>query len=79
MRHVQQLRKEADLNIEDRIHLHYSTESDGLAAAIETWRDYIMAETLSVSMATGQGEGSAKTVRIGGAELHIQVARAKQA
>ena len=77
VRHVQQLRKEVDLNIEDRIRLRYRTESDELARAIETWRDYIMGETLSLSVEAGAGEGAAKTVRIGGADLTIQVARAR--
>jgi len=76
VRHVQQLRKEIDLNIEDRIHLHYATDSDALARAIETWREYIMAETLSLRMERGEGEGTSKTVRIGGTDLTIQVAKA---
>ena len=76
VRHVQQLRKEIDLNIEDRIHLHYATDSDALARAIETWRQYVMAETLSLRMEPGEGEGTSKTVRIGGADLTIQVAKA---
>jgi len=76
VRHVQQLRKEIDLNIENRIHLHYATDSDALARAIETWRQYVMAETLSLRMEPGEGEGTSKTVRIGGADLTIQVAKA---
>ena len=73
VRHVQQLRKEANLNIEDRIHLRYATESAELADAIEQWRDYIMAETLALSMAAGSGEGASKAVRIGGADLTLQL------
>jgi len=75
VRHVQQLRKDADLNIEDRIRLHYATDSTELAAAVEAWRDYVMAETLSVSMEAGSGEGEKKTVRIGDAEITISLAR----
>ncbi len=76
VRHVQQYRKELDLNIEDRIHLRYATESAELAEAVETWRDYIMAETLSLSMERGPGPGDSKTVEIGGAELTVQVEKA---
>ncbi len=36
-----------------------------------------MAETLSVSMAAGPGEGETKTVRIGDAEMTISLARAE--
>jgi len=79
VRHVQQLRKEAGLNIEDRIHLRYATDSEPLAAAIEAWRDYIMAETLALSMEPGEGEGPSRTASIGGAELRIQVSKAPTA
>jgi len=77
VRHVQQLRKEADLNIEDRIRLHYATDSAELAAAVQAWRDYVMAETLSVSMEAGRGEGASKSVRIGDAEMTLCLARAE--
>jgi isoleucyl-tRNA synthetase len=73
VRHVQQLRKDIDLNIEDRIRLSYETDSEELAAAIEAWRAYIMAETLSVQMERGAGEGESKAVRIGEADLTIAV------
>jgi len=76
VRHVQQLRKDVDLNIEDRIDLRYATESAELSEAIETWRHHIMAETLSLSMQTGVTADDAKTVKIGGAELRIQVEKA---
>ncbi|MFO8007852.1 MAG: class I tRNA ligase family protein, partial [Candidatus Brocadiia bacterium] len=76
VRHVQQYRKELDLNIEDRIHLRYATESGDLAEALEEWRDYIMAETLSLSMERGLEPGDSKTVEIGGAELTLQVEKA---
>ena len=46
IRHVQQSRKDADLQMEDRIVLYLGTESANLAAAIVTHRDYIAAETL---------------------------------
>ncbi|MHC5034987.1 MAG: DUF5915 domain-containing protein, partial [Planctomycetota bacterium] len=76
VRHIQQYRKELDLNIEDRIHLRYEAGGE-LAGAIESWRDYIMAETLSVLMEAGVGEGASKAVRIGGTELQIQVEKAR--
>jgi isoleucyl-tRNA synthetase len=76
VRHVQQLRKEIDLNIEDRIHLRYATEAAELAQAVETWRDYIMAETLALSMASDLGTGSEKAIEVGGAGLRIQIERA---
>ena len=77
VRHIQQLRKERDLNIEDRIHLRCATEAEELAQAIETWRDYIMAETLSLSMESEIGEGESKTIRIGSADVNIQIEKAQ--
>ena len=46
VRHVQNLRKEADFNVDDRITLYYEAEGD-LAEAIDTHADYIRTETLS--------------------------------
>ncbi len=54
VRRVQDLRKSADLDIADRINLFY-TASPVLAQAVETYRDYIMAETLSVQLISGDG------------------------
>jgi len=76
VRFVQQLRKETDLNIEDRIHLRYETESGELAEAIESWRDFIMAETLSLTMTPGCDDDNPKTVRVGGAELKLLIRKA---
>ncbi len=46
VRHVQNLRKEADFNVNDRITLFYEADGD-LAEAIATHADYIKTETLS--------------------------------
>jgi isoleucyl-tRNA synthetase len=49
VRRVQNLRKEADFDLDDRIVTTYQAE-EGLAEAIKAWRDYIAAETLSVEL-----------------------------
>lgn len=49
VRRVQDLRKQADMDIADRIKMHYSA-SPGLAKAVQAFGDYIMAETLTVVM-----------------------------
>jgi isoleucyl-tRNA synthetase len=49
VRRVQDLRKSADLDVADRIKL-FVTASDGLKSALETHRDYITAETLTVDL-----------------------------
>ncbi len=72
VRRVQSLRKDADLDISDRIHLYF-TASEGLAAAIVAFPDYIKEETLAVSLNPGenpeglpflQDEFDEETVRI---------------
>lgn len=52
VRRVQELRKEAGLDISDRIQLYYSA-SLGLEEAVEAFRDYIMGETLAIEMTSG--------------------------
>jgi isoleucyl-tRNA synthetase len=59
IRRVQNLRKEAGFNLDDRITTTYQAE-DELAEAIETWQEHIAAETLSVEFVAGPpSEGTA--------------------
>jgi isoleucyl-tRNA synthetase len=50
VRQVQQLRKDADLEIENRIRISYATENADVNAAITEWSDYIRSETLADSI-----------------------------
>ena len=52
IRRVQNLRKEAGLNLDDRIVTSYQAEGE-LAKAIEAWHDYIAAETPSTELRAG--------------------------
>jgi isoleucyl-tRNA synthetase len=56
VRRVQQLRKDADLDIADRIDVVYRA-SDGLRAALRNFADYIASETLANSMTPGDSDG----------------------
>ncbi len=47
VRQVQQLRKDADLNIQDRISISYSAEDAEVAVMVQEWSDYICSETLA--------------------------------
>ena len=49
VRHVQNLRKDRQLNIEDRISLRYRAD-DKIHEAVTTWQEYIKGETLAVQM-----------------------------
>ncbi|MEA3339842.1 MAG: DUF5915 domain-containing protein, partial [Chloroflexota bacterium] len=53
VRRVQSLRKEADFDLDDRILTTYQAEGE-LAEAVEAWRDFIAAETLSVELTPGE-------------------------
>ena len=58
VRRVQDLRKAANLEISDRIQLFY-VASPVLAQAVELFKDYILAETLSISIKAGDAPDAA--------------------
>jgi len=53
VRRVQDLRKQAGLDISDRIYLYYDATT-GLSEAVKSFRDYIQGETLSLGLAAGE-------------------------
>ena len=54
VRRVQDLRKQMDFDIADRIEIRYAA-SQGLDEAVQDFRDYIMGETLAVKMEKTEG------------------------
>jgi isoleucyl-tRNA synthetase len=79
VRHVQEQRKEAGLQMEDRIVLYLGTESEKLRQAITAHRDYIAAETLTVEWSSQPLTGSGVhrvTVKVDGQPLTIELRRA---
>ena len=74
VRHVQQLRKDADLDIENRIAVTYSSSNDDVAAAVDQWRDYICRETLADQLAPADSvPDDAKSVTVGGANVRLTI------
>jgi isoleucyl-tRNA synthetase len=74
VRRVQNLRKEVGFDLDDRIVTTY--EADGeLAEAIEAWRDFIAAETLSVELRAGLPDEGASVGedRVGGRSLRLGI------
>jgi isoleucyl-tRNA synthetase len=73
VRHVQDTRKKADLQMEDRIELHLATESDKLRQAIEEHKDFIAGETLTTKWTCGPlGDGAYEAaVSVDGQSLQI--------
>jgi isoleucyl-tRNA synthetase len=81
VRHVQDQRKEAGLEMEDRIALYLGTESEKLSRAIEAHKSYIAGETLTVewSALALNGEAHRATVKVEGQPLTIELRRLKPA
>ena len=61
VRHVQDLRKSANLDVSDHIRLYYIA-TPKLASAVESFRDYIMGETLADEMTAGAATKDAVSV-----------------
>jgi isoleucyl-tRNA synthetase len=74
VRRVQDQRKQVGLDISDHIRVVYSA-SEGLSAALETFRDYIMGETLADEMAAGAvpEDESAKSDKFDGEEVAFSI------
>jgi isoleucyl-tRNA synthetase len=78
VRQVQAQRKEANLEMEDRIELYLGTPSERLRQAIEEHRDYIARETLTVRWSSTPLAGQAhrpEKVEVEGQELTIELRR----
>ncbi len=72
VRHVQELRRQADLELEDRIELACRTEAPALREAIESHRDFIAAETLTIRWAEAiDGDLHRADVKVDGHPLAI--------
>lgn len=77
IRQVQNARKQAGLNVDDRIALELHTNDSELAKAIDEHEDAIKAETLAKSLTSGQGsKAHAASVKVEGADLHIGLEKA---
>jgi isoleucyl-tRNA synthetase len=76
IRAVQQARKDAGLDVSDRIALTLGSHDDAAIAAIDAHRQLISAETLATTLHVGQaGEGAATAVGEG-ASVTVSVVRA---
>ena len=75
VRQVQQLRKDADLPIQDRITVQFQSDGSEIATAVTEWADYIQNETLADSIQSGEAAVDVKPVSIGDAKSQIWIAR----
>lgn len=76
IRHVQNGRKQAGLEVDDRIRLLIESESPEVTEAIETYRDEIIAETLTQLFGEVDANGYEKTAKIDGLEIKIKLSKA---
>jgi isoleucyl-tRNA synthetase len=75
IRQVQQLRKDHDLEENERIIVTWQAAEKEIAAALGEWCDTILAETRAVRL--DQGATSAKPVTIGSTDVQLEIKRAK--
>ncbi len=75
VRYVQNARKQADLQIDNRIHLVLQTDSEELKQAIHEHLETIKQETLANNL-TAEGIGSFEvTVKVDNSDLNIKIQR----
>jgi isoleucyl-tRNA synthetase len=74
VRQVQQLRKDANLNIQERIRIEYHSVDSTVQAMVAEWCDYIQSETLAdnIVFQTSPGPGS-RSVNVGGADVNVWI------
>ncbi|MEJ7593530.1 MAG: DUF5915 domain-containing protein [Planctomycetaceae bacterium] len=74
VRQVQQLRKDANLNIQDRIRVQYHSADNAVQVMVAEWGDYIQGETLadSIEFLPSAGVG-VKSVSVGDVAVTIWI------
>ena len=76
VRHIQQLRKDADLDIQDRIEIYWCAEDTMIQGMIAEWSDYIAGETLADSIDRSEPSSTTgKQVRVGECEAFVWIVR----
>ena len=78
VRHVQNMRKEADFNVEDRIMVNCNA-INGVSEAIKKFEDYFRNEVLAVELTFSDVEGElTKEISIGGEKIIFGISRVKE-
>ncbi len=72
LRSLQVLRKEVGLEIEDRIHLTFSTSSEDLSTVFERFDEHIKSELLALEINRGE-VADGKQLKIAGQQLHVEI------
>lgn len=76
VRFIQDGRKKAGFNVEDRIETNWNTEDKDVAVAVSSQKDYIAKETLSVTFSEGKNETEySETIKLDGKEVWFGISR----
>ncbi|NHK29785.1 MAG: isoleucine--tRNA ligase, partial [Asgard group archaeon] len=75
IRHVQNLRRKNNYNVNDQIVIYFNTEIE-LTNAITKFTDYIQTETLAIKIANTNYSDKMKTIAFNGYNLSIQIEKA---
>ncbi len=77
VRQVQNARKQAGLDVDDRINLDLGSSVEAILEAVEAFKDDITAETLATSLTTGTKEYAySEVVKVEGHELCVSLEKA---
>ncbi len=75
VRQVQNIRKEHDFELTDRIVLSFSTESELIRRAVSGWGNYICNETLADNLVEGLDGVPDKSTKLNGHEISLRVTK----
>ena len=75
VRSIQNARKEAGLQVDDRIQLLIASDSDEVQQTVEAFKDTIMAETLSTELGTVPEDAFTTRVKVEGMDVEIALAK----
>ncbi|MCW2569674.1 MAG: ileS, partial [Mycobacterium sp.] len=77
IRGIASARRDAGLDVSDRIHLVLEPSSEEIRAAVETHREFVAAETLTTELVLGEAGPDAASAEVGdGGSVRIGVTRA---
>ena len=74
-RHLQELRKTCDFELQDRITVRVETDSEAIKAMLAEWQGTIADEILCTDWQEGLGEGESHSIEVRGETLKAQMAR----
>ncbi len=76
LRRLQVQRKESNLEIEDRIHLKWNSDSADLKQVFASWEEFMAAELLCRSMKNDATLTDGNEIKIGADVLHVAIEKA---